>query len=48
MVQLIYLIYDPKHPTSDQAAEYEGWLMEKAVKCAAGRGGSSWVTDFLR
>jgi hypothetical protein len=48
MVQLIYLTYDPKHPTSDQAAEYEGCLMEKAAKCAAGRHSTSWLPDFLR
>lgn len=37
MVQLIYLIFDPKHPASSQAEEYQSCLMEKSAKCAAPR-----------
>lgn len=48
MVQLIYLTYDPKHPTSDQAVDYQVCLMEKAAKCTAGRHSTSWLSDFLR
>jgi len=48
MVQLIYLTFDPKHPASDQAVDYQACVMEKSAKCAARRRSTSWAPDFLR
>lgn len=48
MIQLIYLIFDAKHPMSDRAEKYMYCAMEKAVNCAASRRSNSWVPDFLR
>ncbi len=48
MVQLVYLTYDPKHPASEQAIDYEVCLMEKAAKCADRRHSARWLPDFLR
>jgi hypothetical protein len=48
MVQLIYLIFDAKHPMSDRGEKYQDCLMEKSAKCAASRGSTSWVPDCLR
>jgi hypothetical protein len=48
MVQLIYLTYDPKHPASDRAEEYQACVMEKSAKCADHRRWTSWMPDFLR
>jgi|SRR5579862_1996135 len=48
MVQVIYLIFDAKHPASDQAKGYLDCMMEKSSKCAAYRRWSSWTPDFLR
>ncbi len=47
MVQLIYLTFDPKHPTSDPAQEYQECVMEKATRCAEPQR-SSWLPGFLR
>jgi hypothetical protein len=48
MVQLIYLTFDPKHPASDQALEYQACVMEKSARCGAPRRWTSWLPDLLR
>lgn len=48
MVQVIYLTYGAKHPTSDEAYEYWDCLVEKSSKCVASQHSTSWLPDFLR